>query len=294
MKLRLRTLLTMLGLSVTTYAILKRRSKPIPDHPYLKDTDFLIMAHRGGQGLWPPNTLFAFERAVSLGVDVLEMDIHKTTDGALVVRHDPTVESTTDGYGYIRDYKHSELKKLDAGFSWTGDNGTTYPYRGKGINIPTLEEVIDAFPEMRLNIDIKPEEPDVVDIFCGTLRKQRILERVMVGSFHNEQLRRFRHLCPEVATSASLSEVAIFFGLNSIYMDGIFQSRTEAFSIPEHHGRLHLVTERFIQGVHAHNMHVHVWTVNEVEDMQRLIDWGVDGIITDYPDRLMALVGRGD
>lgn len=283
----------MLGLSVTTYAILKRRSKPIPEHPYLKDKDFLTMAHRGGQGLWPPNTLFAFEHAVNLGVDVLEMDIHSTADGVLVVRHDPTVEGTTDGDGYIRNYNCSELKKLDAGFTWTPDNGTTYPYRGKGITIPTLDEVINAFPDMRLNIDIKPKDPDVVDLFCGTLRKHGILERVMVGSFHNEQLNRFRRLCPEVATSASQSEVAIFFGLNSIYLDGIFQSRTEAFSIPEHHGRLHLITEHFIRGAHAHNMQVHVWTVNEVQDMQRLIDWGVDGIITDYPDRLMAVVGRG-
>ncbi len=249
------------------------------------------MAHRGGQGLWPPNTLFAFERAVALGVDVLEMDVHSTADGVLVVRHDPTVESTTNGSGYIRDYTYSELKNLDAGYTWTTDSGASYPFRGKGIRIPALEDVIKSFPGIRLNIDIKPEDPSVVDLLCISLREHGILDQVMVGSFHHDQLQHFRRLCPEVATTASPREVALFFGLNSLFLGGVYQNCAEAFSTPEYHGRLHLITERFVQGAHAHNMQVHVWTVNEVQDMKRLIDWGVDGIITDFPDRLMALAG---
>lgn len=283
----------MISLGIATYTVLKRRSKPTPDHPFLNKKEFLIMAHRGGKGLWPPNTLLAFEQAVSLGVDVLEMDIHKTADGVLVLRHDPTVDSTTDGNGYIQDYIYSELKKLDAGYTWTADNGATFPYRGKGITIPTLDEVINAFPDVHLNIDIKPEDNYVVDLFCETLRNHGISEKVMVGSFHDEQLQRFRRLCPDVATAASPREVVLFLGLNSIYLGGIYQSNAEAFQIPEYQGQLHLITKHFIRGAHAHNMQIHVWTVNELQDMQRLIDWGVDGIITDYPDRLMALVGRG-
>jgi glycerophosphoryl diester phosphodiesterase len=294
MKLRHRTMLATLGLSVATYTFLKRRTKPIPDHPYLRDRDFLVMAHRGGQGLWPPNTLFAFERAVALGVDVLEMDIHSTAEGVLVVRHDPTVDSTTDGSGYIRDYTYPELKKLDAGYNWTTDDGASYPYRGKGIRIPTLDEILNSFPRMRLNIDIKPKEPKVVDLFCKYLREHDILEQVMVGSFHYDQLQRFRRLCPEAATTASPREVALFFGLNSFFLGGVYQNYAEAFSTPEYHEGLHLITERFVRGAHAHNMQVHVWTVNEVQDMKRLIDWGVDGIITDFPDRLMTLVGSGE
>ena len=284
----------MLGLSVVTYTLLKRRSKPIPDHPFLNNNNILIMAHRGGQGIWPPNTLFAFERSAALGVDVLEMDIQCTADGILVVGHDPTVDSTTNGSGNIRDYTYSELKRLDAGYTWTADDGVSYPFREKGITIPTLEEVITSFPDMRLNIDIKPEDPSVVDLFCELLRNLGILEQVMVGSFHHDQLQRFRRLCPEVATAASPREVTSFFGLNSIYLGGIYRSCAEAFQIPEYQGRLHLITERFVQGAHAHNMQVHVWTVNEVLDMQRLIDWGVDGIITDYPDRLMVLTRRSE
>ncbi len=294
MKLGATTLLGLFGLSVATYTVLKRRSQPIPDHPFLNNNNVLVMAHRGGQGLWPPNTLFAFEHAVALGVDVLEMDIHSTADGVLVVRHDPTVDNTTDGTGYICNYTLSELKKLDAGYTWTADDGATFPYQGKGITIPTLEEVISSFPDMRLNIDIKPEDPAVVELFCQILRDHGKLEQVMVGSFHDEQLRRFRQSCPEVATAAGPHEVGLFFGLNFSYLGGIYQTKAEAFQIPEYGGRLHLVTERFVRGAHAHNMQVHVWTVNELQDMQRLIDWGVDGIITDYPDQLMALVGRDD
>jgi glycerophosphoryl diester phosphodiesterase len=146
---------------------------------------------------------------------------------------------------------------------------------------------------MRLNIDIKPEAPSVVDLFSKSLREHGSLEQVMVGSFHHDQLQRFRRLCPEVATTASPREVALFFGLNSLFLDGVYQNYAEAFSTPEYHGRLHLITERFVRGAHVHNMQVHVWTVNEVQDMKRLIDWGIDGIITDFPDRLLDLVGNG-
>src|SRR5512136_1719024 len=118
----------------------------------------LLMAHRGGEGRWPSNTLFAFEQAVRLGVDALEMDIQRTADGVIVVRHDPFVESTTDGSGVIHDFTLAELKRLDAGYTWTQDGGQTFPYRGRGITIPTLKEVFQAFPDMNLNIDIKPVE----------------------------------------------------------------------------------------------------------------------------------------
>jgi glycerophosphoryl diester phosphodiesterase len=250
------------------------------------------MAHQGGAGLWPSNTLFAYQRAVELGVDVLEMDIQRTADGVLVVRHDPTVDSTTDGRGAIRDFTLAKLKALDSGYRFTPDGGQTFPFRRMGITIPTLEEVFQAFPGIRLNIDIKPEEPSVVDAFCAILRRHARLDQVIVGSFHDRQLHRFRQSCPEVATAAGVSETRLFFFLSRLGLARWYRPKADAFQIPEYAGRLHVVTPALIRSAHFHHLPVHVWTVNKVADMQRLIEWGVDGLISDYPDRLFTLTGQ--
>jgi glycerophosphoryl diester phosphodiesterase len=248
------------------------------------------MAHRGGEGRWPSNTLFAFEQAVRLGADSLELDLQRTADGVIVVRHDPFVESTTDGSGLIRDFSLADLKQLDAGYTWTDDGGRTFPFRGRDITIPTLEEVFRAFPDVRLNIDIKPTEPQVVHQFSELLQSFGKIEQTTVGSFHDDQLRLFRQLCPQTPTAAGVSETRTFFLLSRVYLDRLYHPQAQAFQIPEYVGFLHVVTPRFIHAAHAQGIPVHVWTVNEQADMLRLIVWGVDGIITDYPDILSALL----
>lgn len=248
------------------------------------------MAHRGGQGLWPPNTLYAFQRAAALGVDALELDIHSTLDGVLVVCHDPTVDATTDGHGAIRDFSLTELKRLDAGYPWTANGGENYPYRSLGIRIPTLEEVLCAFQTIPINIDIKPEEPEVVDKLSQMLHDLGKVKQTLVASFHDRQLRRFRQLCPQAATAAGVGETRSFYILNRLRLDFLYRPQATTFQIPEIEGNNRIITPRFIQRAHARGMHVHVWTVNEIEDMKRLIAWGVDGLITDYPDRLLALL----
>jgi glycerophosphoryl diester phosphodiesterase len=252
---------------------------------------FVIAAHRGGEGQWPSNTLYAFQRALELGVDMLELDIQATADGALVVRHDPVVDTTTDGAGRICDLTLAQIKSLDAGATWTADGGQTYPFRGLGITIPTLEEVFQAFPRALSSIDIKPDDPAVIDILSQTLRANNKLEQVVVGSFHDPQLRRFRRLCPQVDTIAGVAETRAFFLLSRTGLSRLYRSPTKVFMIPEYIGRLHLITPGFIRDAHVQGIYIHVWTVNDEEDMRRLIDWGVDGIITDYPGRLMALLG---
>lgn len=259
-----------------------------------KNPAFFATAHRGGEGQWPSNTLYAFERALALGMDVLETDIHASADGALVIRHDPTVDSTTDGIGRIYDLTLTQIKALDAGATWTADGGQTFPFRGLGITVPTLLEVFQAFPQARLSIDIKPKDPAVVDALCQTLRAYDKLKQVVVGSFHDSQLRRFRLLCPEVDTAAGVSETRSFFLLSRAGLSRLYRSPAKAFMIPEYAGRLHVVTPGFVREAHARGLQVHVWTVSEAGDMRRLIDWGVDGIITDYPERLIALLNRGD
>jgi glycerophosphoryl diester phosphodiesterase len=282
-----------LFLGAAAYILLKRRSRPIKDHPFLAGDKPLVMAHRGGEGLWPPNTLYAFQKAVEMGVDILELDIHTSADGALVVRHDDTVDRTTNGSGAIRDLTLAQIKALDAGYPWSADGGQTYPYRGQGITIPTLEELLEAFPGVRLNIDIKPQAPEVVPLFAQTLERYRRVDDVLVGSFHDDQLYRFRRLCPRIATAAGVRETVLLFGLSWLRLGAVYQPRANAFQVPEYNGRLHVVTPGFVRAAHAHNMEVHVWTVNERADMKRLLDWGVDGLFSDYPDQMMDLVGRG-
>lgn len=282
----------LIALLFCAYAILALLSQPIDDHPFFNSEEALVIAHRGGRGLWPENTLYAFEKAAELGVDVLEMDIHSTSDGGLVAMHDDTVDRTTDGSGPIHDFTLAELKDLDAGYYWTNDDGETYPFRDQGITVPTLEEIFSSFPDHRLNIEIKQVQPSIVEPFCQMIRDYGREETVLVGSFDAKTVKDFRDACPEVATSTTEPEVRNFFILNTLFLGELYQAPAEAFQVPEYSDDLHIVTGRFVSGAKSHNMDVHVWTVNEEEDMQRLLDLGVDGIITDYPDRLLDVVGR--
>ena len=273
------------------YGVLAWLSRPEPDHPFFALGRPMVIAHQGGAGLWPSNTFLAFEQAVALGVDVLEMDIHSTADGVLVVMHDATVDRTTDGFGRIHDYTLAQLQQLDAGYDWPYE-GESRPYRGQGVSVPTLEELLVAFPQMRLNIEIKQAIPSIVQPFCQMLRTYEMTGRVLVASFHPDTMLEFRQACPEVATSATEREIRPFFMLNTAGLGAIYQAPAGAFQVPEYSGRLHLATDHFITGAHTHNIQVHVWTVNEEADMRRLLGQGIDGIITDFPDRLLAILNE--
>ncbi len=277
---------------IVIYLILAWIAKPVPDHPFFEDDKFLVIAHQGGEELRPSNTMASFSHAVELGVDVLEMDIHSTADGALVVIHDDTVDRTTDGSGRVQDLTFAQVKELDAGYYWTDDDGASYPFRGQGITIPALEEVLAAFPEMRMNIEIKQETPSIVQLFCQMLNDYSMRDKVLVASFHESTINEFRENCPGYATSMVEPEIRLFFGLNLFYLGAIFQAPSEAIQVPEYSGNLHVVTERFVKVANSLNVDVHVWTVNETEDMRRLLDLGVNGIITDRPDRLLELINE--
>lgn len=281
------------ALLLIVYVALALLAQPVPEHPFFAgQPDVAVIAHQGGEHLWPSNTLYAFEQAMELGVDVLEMDIHSSADGVLVLSHDDTVDRLTDGQGRVQEMTFEELQALDAGYYWTDDEGQSHPYRGQRITIPALEEVFTSFPQMPMNIEIKQQEPSIVAPFCELLRRHGMEQQVLVASFHPETMTEFRQTCPEVATSATEPEILPFFALNKAFLDAAYPAPAEAFQVPEYSSGLHVVTERFVRGAQRHNVDVHVWTVNEAEDMQRLLDLGVDGIITDRPDRLLALLGR--
>jgi glycerophosphoryl diester phosphodiesterase len=289
-----RVLLGIVAVLVVVYAVMALLARPADERPFFSEFERgpLVMAHRGGKGLWPENTLYAFEQAVAMGVDVLEMDMHSTADGVLVVMHDDTVDRTTDGTGPVSALTLAELKALDAGYHWSSDEGQTFPYRGKGIAVPTVEEVFVAFPIMPMNIEIKQAEPSITKPFCQLIREYGMANKVLVASFREETIEGFRRECPEVATSTSESEVTVLFVLSKIFLDATYSPAAQAVQVPEYQSDLHVLTPRFVAAVHSRGLDVHAWTINDVEDMQRLVALGVDGLITDYPDRLMELLGR--
>jgi len=282
-------LIIALGILTVVWSFL---AKPIPDHPFFNQDDVLVMAHRGGRNLWPENTLHAFKNAVELGVDVLEMDVHSTKDGEIIVMHDSSVDRTTNEAGKIQEYSLIELQALDAGYNWTDDDGITYPYRNQGIVVPTLEEVLAAFPEVPMNIEIKQSQPSIALPLCEMIRDYGMTEQVLIASFDMDTLQEFRIACPEIATTAGEGEVRMQYGLSLVFLGRLYNPIAEAVQAPEYWGNIHVLTSRFVRAAHARNMDVHVWTVNDVDEMQRMLDLGVDGIITDNPDKLLALLGR--
>jgi glycerophosphoryl diester phosphodiesterase len=278
------------------YATLAWRAQPVPNYPFFTQQDgVMVIAHQGGEWLRPSNTLVAFDHAVGLGVDVLEMDIHQTQDGVIVLMHDATVDRTTDGSGAIKEMSFAEIRALDAGHYWTDDDGATYPYRGQGIQVPTLEELFQRYPDMRMNIEIKQETPSMVRPFCQLLRDYNREESTLVATFHQSTVEEFREVCPNVITSMVEPEIQLFFGLNAVGLGALFQAPGTAFQVPRTSslpliGEVDVITERFVRVAHSHNIQVHAWTINDPAEMERLIALGVDGIITDRPDLLLEVV----
>jgi len=284
------------------FAFLHPRAKA-EDHPFFTpsmpsmpsmEERTLAIAHQGGRGLWPENTLLAFERALDLGVDVVEMDLRGTSDRHIVVHHDPSVERTTEGAGLVRELTLEEIRALDAGYRFEveADGTLTRPYRGRGLVVPTLLEVLDRFPESRLNLEMKEFDPELARALCATLRKNEFAERVLVASFDDEPMAAFREACPEVATSATLREALVFYQLDRLRLGSLYRSPAVAFQFPEYFGEIHVIRPRLLEAARSFNVRIQVWTVNEDEDLARMLAMGVDGIVTDYPDRLLRLMGR--
>lgn len=291
------SILAVFILAAVIYLFFAARSRPMSAHPFFRpDDSLLVMAHQGGDGERPSNTMMAFEHAAELGVDALEMDVHSTRDGVLVVIHDATIDRTTDGSGRVNDFTFEELQQFDAGYDWPTlaeeSHRTDRPFRGQGAKIPALEEVLASFPEMRMLIEIKQETPSIVQPLCDLLREYSMEDQTMVASFKPQPLYELRRTCPEVATAAVEEEIRPFFFLNSVGLGRAYQSSAHAFQVPEYGGGFHVLTQLFVDGAHLHNVEVHPWTINDEESMQRMIGLGVDGMITDYPGRLMELLKR--
>jgi glycerophosphoryl diester phosphodiesterase len=241
-----------------------------------------VIAHRGASAEAPENTLPAFEAAVRRGADAFELDVRLTADGAPVVIHDDTLDRTTDRTGLVRSHTLAELRSVDAGARFTADQGRTHPYRGGDARIPTLGEVLWAFPRMPVLLEIK--EPEAQEAVRKVLLQEDAAERCVVASENREALRVFDE--PPFTRGASGAEIS------ALYWAALLGRRPPAagyrlLSVPERHRGLTVPTRRFVAAARALGCPVHVWTVDRPAAAQRLWRGGVAGIVTNSPHAIL-------
>jgi len=260
--------------------------------PFMQHDAPLFFAHRGGSLLRPENTMLAFEYGMSFGADALELDIQQTRDAELVVIHDPTLDRTTSGSGPVASYALDEVRAVDAGYRFTTDGGATFPYRGQGITIPTLRQVFERFPHARINIDLKESTPDREARLWALIQEFAAEDRICAGCFTHAALVRFRRLTGgRVVTSASPREVRSFLlAALSHTTNWWLRPAYDALQVPDTYGSVRIVSRTTVEAAHRLGVDVHVWTVDERSHMEALLALGVDGLMTDRPDILAAML----
>ncbi|HUX40560.1 MAG TPA: glycerophosphodiester phosphodiesterase [Rectinemataceae bacterium] len=294
MKAVKRLLVALLALGTALFAA-SELSTPANSAPYYSPAarQCLLIAHMGGDKLWPGDTRYAYDQAARLGVDVFDMDVHITRDGVIVLMHDDTLSRTTGAPGEVEDFSYSELEGLDAARDWTPDKGATYPYRGKGIKVTRLEDLFVAYPDMRYLIEIKNSKNPIARPLADLIHRYSMQRKVIVASFHDGLLNEFRRAAPDVATSASRKEVTTFVLLSKIGLSGLISPRYQALQVPydskESLG-IRILSPGFIRAAHAKNLRVETWTLDDPALMKKYISWGIDGIDTDKPDVLKAVL----
>jgi glycerophosphoryl diester phosphodiesterase len=251
-------------------------------HPALSLGRPQVFAHRGGAALRPENTLLAFDHGLSLGADGLEFDVHLSRDGVVVVHHDTTLDRTTSGRGPVAALTADELARLDAGYHFAG-------FRGAAGGVPALREVLRRYPAAALIIELKTNDPVLAHKTIDEVRAAGALDRVAVGSFGTRVLRAARKYEPRILTGASREETRLALYRSWIRWP-VRHPPNDVFQVPEVSGSTRVVSRRFVEYAHAVGVAVQVWTVNEIADMRRLLDWGVDGLISDRPDRAVEVV----
>lgn len=247
-------------------------------------------AHRGGAEVAPENTLEAFRAAEALGDVVLELDVQASADGTAVLMHDLTVDRTTDGTGAVALMSTAELQRLDAGHAFTRDGGT-FPWRGRGVRVPTLAEVYEAFPEHRVAIELKGNRPGAEEIVWRTIRAAGAQERTLVATNRTASIRRFRQVSGgTVPTAAALTEFAAFRLLCLLGRHHHYTFPFQGLQPPDTLLGLRVLTPGLLRAAQQVGLRVDVWTIDREDDMRRLLEWGVDGVMTDRPDLLSRVV----
>jgi glycerophosphoryl diester phosphodiesterase len=255
-------------------------------HPFFSRTP-LAFAHRGGSAVAPENTLAAFGRGLSAGADGLELDVHLSRDGVVVVHHDRLLDRTTNLRGPIADRTASDLVQADAGYAFAPE--ADFPFRGQGVGIPTLIAVLTEYRDVPVIVELKVDTAEMAQAVVSVARAADAVDRICLGSFGQTALRAARALEPSIATSAAREEVrwALY---RSWCRWPVTRVAYDGYQLPERAGRTRVVSQRFIADAHRAGLGVQVWTVDTPEDAHRLLDWGVEGLITDRPDVIAPLV----
>jgi glycerophosphoryl diester phosphodiesterase len=244
-----------------------------------------LYAHRGASAERPENTMPAFQRAVEIGVDALETDVHLTRDDQLIVAHDETCARTTGGQACWRDLDLADARRLDAGWGFMAPDGSR-PFAGKAIGPPTFEELLDAYPRMRINVDLKGDR--AVEVMLDLIRRKRADDRVTLASFQLRTLVEIRRRGYGGETSLSQKEVASLLGLPAVLWRQLPWTGTAA-QIPVCAGRIRFDRRTFIAKCHAIGLRVDFWTVDDPAEAARLLELGADGIITNDPGAIRPL-----
>lgn len=252
--------------------------------PYLSVEYPLRFAHRGSRVLWPENTAEAFQGAINLGYTYIETDVRVTRDGVVVAFHDATLERTTNGTGAVDRWDFADLQRLDAAYWFDADAG--FPMRGKGVRVRALDEVFATWPEAHFNIDLKG--PKLEWVVADVIKRRGMEQKTMIGSFVDHRVARFRRITRgEVATSAGPSSVLAMVAASRL--GRTVRRPVQAYQLP-FDNRAVPIDRKLVDSIHAAGAHLHTWTVNEAADMHRLLDLGVDGIVSDRPDILKEVV----
>jgi len=256
----------------------------------LREAGILRFAHRGGSGAFPENTLLAFRSALELGVNCIETDVHLSRDGHLVCFHDDLLDRTTNATGPLRNLNLAELRQLDAAHHFQEADGV-YAHRGTGLKVPTFAELCDLPGDFVINIDMKSPEPELPGKLLEAIMTRGLQDRVIVASEEYSRLAKFRRLvkkrCGEdstVLTSASSREAYLALTFSKLRIP--WPVPYCALQLPPVSGRLEVVTRRLVDWAHSAGVQVHVWTIDEPDEMRRLAELGIDGLMTDEPQLL--------
>jgi len=248
-----------------------------------------VIAHRGGSGLHPENTLLAFDRAAALGVDALECDVHRSRDGDLVVIHDATLDRTTDAHGPVAALTANELARVDAGFHFGPGEG--YPFRGRAGGVPRLHEVLERYRDRPVIVEIKGEDTRAAEQTAGMIREHGATDRVIVGGFCHAVLETVRRTLPDLATSASSPEARAALTRSYFWLTPS-RPAFRVFQVPFRLKGRQVFGGQFVRTVRRGGLPVQVWVVDDPAEMRLLLSWGVTGLISDRPDTAIAVAAE--
>lgn len=263
--------------------------KQIETNPYIieKGAKPWIIAHGGAKKLFPENTMIAFQGAMAIGVDMLEMDVNITKDGVLITQHDLTIDGVTNGTGNVIDYTFEDLKQFNFGYNFQDLDGN-FAYRNQQVEITKLESVMTTFPNTPMMVEIKNRETSgkaAAEELWRLIQLHNFQDKMMVVAFDDATLSYFQEISNNavlISTSEAETKDFVFASLSA--MDYVYSPEASAIAIPMENSGINLTSKRIIKAAHRRNMAVHYWTIDDKADMKLLIKNGADGLITDRPD----------